>query len=249
MAERAESARRKVVASAPIEERVSGLDWARIEAKLHADGFALTGGLLEATECAELAALYTQPAHFRSRVVMARHGYGRGEYQYFDRPLPPAVMALRSALYPPLAGVANRRMSELGRDVRYPQTHAAYLKRCHAQGQTRPTPLLLRYEPDDYNCLHQDVYGDELFPLQATFLLSDARAFEGGEIVFTTSRPRRQTRVEVVRLSQGEGVVFAVRDRPEAGVRGPRRVTMRHGVSRIHAGSRMTLGVIFHDAK
>ena len=232
-----------------IDERVRDLNWARLETALDADGFARTGTLLDASECAGLAALYAEPACFRSRVVMARHGYGSGEYQYFDNPLPPVVAALRGALYPPLSVLANRWMSELGRDVRYPRTHAAYLDRCHAQGQTRPTPLLLRYEPGDYNCLHQDVYGDELFPLQATFLLSDARAFEGGEIVFTTSRPRRQTRVEVVRLAQGEGVVFAVRDRPEAGVRGPRRVTMRHGVSRLHSGRRHTVGIIFHDAR
>jgi hypothetical protein len=236
-------------ADAAIEERVRALEWPRLTQALDADGFALIDPLLDARECEALAALYADSARFRSRVIMARHGYGQGEYQYFDHPLPDAIVGLREALYAPLAPVANRWMSALGRDTRYPADHAAYVARCHARGQTRPTPLLLRYEAGDYNCLHQDVYGEELFPLQATFLLTEPREFDGGELVFTTSRPRRQTRAEVVRLEQGAGVIFAVRDRPEPGVRGMRRVAMRHGVSRIHAGHRMTLGIIFHDAK
>jgi hypothetical protein len=227
---------------------VRALDWPRIEAALDADGFALTGPVLDAAGCEALAALYADPARFRSRVVMARHGYGQGEYQYFDYPLPEAVAALRSALYAPLAPIANRWMQALGRDATYPGDHTDYLARCHARGQKRPTPLLLRYETGDYNCLHQDVYGEEIFPVQATFLLTDPSEFDGGELVFTTSRPRRQTRAEVVRLEQGAGVIFAVRDRPEAGPRGMRKVAMRHGVSRIRTGHRMTLGVIFHDA-
>ena len=232
------------------EERVRALDWAEIERALETRAFATTGPLLGAAECAALAACYDADAGFRSRVVMARHRYGRGEYRYFDYPLPPLVAALRDALYAALAPIANRWMSALGRSTHYPAAHRAYLGRCHALGQTKPTPLLLRYGPGDYNCLHQDLYGDELFPLQTTFLLADpARDFRGGELCLTTSRPRRQSRVDVVPLRLGEGAIFPVRDKPEAGARGYRRVTIRHGVSIVHSGSRTTLGIIFHDAR
>jgi len=232
-----------------IAERIAALDWQTIEEALDARGFATTGRLLGARECAALAASYGEPEGFRSRVIMDRHGYGRGEYRYFAYPLPTLVAELRRTLYARLAPVANRWMGLLARTTRYPAGHAAYLERCHAQGQTKPTPLLLRYGAGDYNCLHQDLYGEEVFPLQATFLLADpARDFAGGELVLTTSRPRRQSRVDVVPLAYGEGVIFAVRDRPEPGPRGPRRVAVRHGVSMLHSGSRHTLGVIFHDA-
>ena len=233
-----------------VDARVRALEWPAIEASLDARGYATTGPLLGAEECAALVASYAQPAGFRSRVVMERHGYGRGEYRYFDYPLPPVVAGLRDALYTALAPVANRWMQSLGRGTRYPATHHAYLEQCHARGQTKPTPLLLRYGAGDYNCLHQDLYGEEIFPLQATFLLADPeRDFRGGELCLTTSRPRRQSRVDVVPLRFGEGAIFAVRDRPEAGPRGWRKVAMRHGVSLVHAGSRTTLGIIFHDAQ
>ena len=229
--------------------RIRALDWPGMEQALDVRGFAATGPLLDPAECAALVASYAAPTGFRSRVVMDRHGYGRGEYRYFAYPLPTLVEELRRALYPVLAPIANRWMSALGRTVRYPATHAAYLERCHALGQVKPTPLLLSYGPGDFNCLHQDLYGDEAFPLQATFLLAEpGRDFLGGEFVLTTSRPRRQSRVDVVPLRYGEGVIFAVRDRPEPGVRGPRRVTVRHGVSALHRGARHTLGIIFHDA-
>jgi hypothetical protein len=229
-----------------VAERVAALDWLRMEEALDARGFATTGRLLAARECAALAASYGEPEGFRSRVIMDRHGYGRGEYRYFAYPLPTLVSELRSTLYAQLAPIANRWMSALARATRYPATHAAYLERCHTHGQTKPTPLLLRYGPGDYNCLHQDLYGAEAFPLQATFLLADpARDFAGGELVLMTSRPRRQSRVDVVPLAYGEGVIFAVRDRPEPGPRGPRRVAVRHGVSMLHDGSRHTLGSSF----
>jgi hypothetical protein len=235
--------------AADIDTRVRALAWPRIEAALAADGFATTGPLLEAAQCAALAASYDDDAGFRSRVVMARHGYGRGEYRYFAYPLPALVGALRAAFYPPLAAIANRWMSALERGLRYPAAHDAFLARCRGRGQSRPTPLLLRYATGDYNCLHQDLYGEIVFPLQLTVLLSDPRRdFDGGEFVLATSRPRRQSRVDVVPLAQGEAVVFAVRERPEPGPRGPRRVTLRHGVSRLLAGTRHALGIPFHDA-
>ena len=187
---------------------------------------------------------------FRSRVVMGRHGFGRGEYQYFAYPLPDVVAGLREALYKPLAALANRWNATLGIEARYPATHAAYRARCHAAGQTRPTPLLLRYGEGDYNCLHQDLYGDEVFPLQVVVLLSaPGRDFTGGEFVLTEQRPRLQSRVEVVPLGQGDAVIFPVNQRPVQGARGPYRVTLRHGVSRVRAGRRHTLGIIFHDAR
>ena len=197
------------------------------------------GSVLTPDECAALSAVYDVDERFRSRIVMARHGFGRGEYKYFAHPLPEAVAALRTALYPQLAGLANRWNEALGIAVRYPDDHAAFLDRCHRAGQTKPTPLLLRYGAGDYNCLHQDVYGEHLFPLQATFLLSvPERDFTGGEFVLTEQRPRMQSRADVVPLGQGDGVIFPVRHRPVRGTRGSYRVTLRHGVSRVRSGGR-----------
>jgi uncharacterized protein len=238
-----------MTASTPLAPQLSALRWETIAAALDAQGYATTGPLLDAHDCAALSAAYDDEQRFRSRVVMQRHGYGRGEYRYYTYPLPALVATLRSALYAPLAPIANRWMEALGRDRRYPATHAEFLRRCHARGQTRPTPLLLRYGTGDYNCLHQDLYGEEMFPLQATFLLAaPGRDYSGGEFVLSMSRPRRQSQVSVVPLGLGEGVIFAVRDRPERGVRGWRRVTQRHGVSALHSGRRHALGIIFHDA-
>ena len=233
-----------------IPARVAALDWARIEAELDAWGAAATGVVLTPAECAALAALYEEEAPFRSRVVMARHGFGRGEYKYFAAPLPEPVAALREALYPRLVPVANRWQEAMGLAPRFPQCHGEFLARCHAAGQTRPTPLLLRYAEGDYNCLHQDLYGEHAFPLQVAFLLSaPGEDFRGGEFVLTEQRPRMQSRSEVVPLRQGEGVAFAVHQRPVRGTRGTYRVVMRHGVSRVRAGRRHSLGIIFHDAR
>ena len=233
-----------------IGQRVAGLDWPRIAAELAAHGCATTGELLSRSECEELAAGYGGDSHFRSRIVMARHGFGRGEYKYYAYPLPRPVADLRTALYPRLAPVANAWERLLGRDPRFPDRHEDYLERCHLAGQTRPTPLLLRYGEGDYNCLHQDLYGDLFFPLQVAFLLSRPGAdFSGGEFVLTEQRPRMQSRAEVVPLRQGEGVIFPVHHRPVHGTRGVYRVNMRHGVSRLRDGRRHTLGIIFHDAK
>ncbi|HLH26295.1 MAG TPA: 2OG-Fe(II) oxygenase [Chloroflexota bacterium] len=230
--------------------RVAALDWAPIGAALDEQGYASLGTLLTPAECAALVAGYDAADAFRSRVVMAPRGYGRGEYKYFAYPLPELVATLRATLYQGLAPIANRWAAALGRPADYPLDHQAYLDRCHAAGQLRPTPLLLKYGTGDYNCLHQDLYGDESFPLQAVFLLSVPGAdFAGGELVLTEQRPRLQSRVEVVPLGHGEGVVFAVNQRPVQGTRGVRRVTMRHGVSRLRLGHRFTLGVIFHDAR
>jgi hypothetical protein len=228
---------------------VAAIDWERVAADLDAQGSAVIERLVGPAQCAALAALYAQSDLFRSRVVMARHGYGRGEYQYFRYPLPDVVAQLRTSLYPHLAAVANRWNESMGVDVRYPPAHAAYLKRCHAAGQTRPTPLVLQYGESDYNCLHQDLYGEHVFPLQLTVLLSRPGAdFTGGEFVITEQRPRMQSRVEVVPLAQGDAVVFAVHHRPVQGARGAYRVNLRHGVSRVRSGHRHTLGIIFHDA-
>ena len=217
-------------------------------AELDVGGCALLGPLLPPEGCRALAALYDGDG-FRSTVTMARHGFGRGEYKYFAHPLPDPVAALRGALYARLAPVANRWHQAMGLPVRFPPDHAAFLARCHAAGQTRPTPLLLRYGPGDHNCLHQDVYGEHLFPIQVVVLLSDpGQDFTGGEFVLTEQRPRMQSRAEVVPLRQGWGAAFAVRHRPVAGTRGTYRVTMRHGVSRVRTGRRHTLGIIFHDA-
>lgn len=225
------------------------IDWKPVEAELDARGWALLPGLLTESDCRRTAALYSGQSGFRSRVVMARHGYGRGEYRYFAYPLPPQVEQLRTALYPPLAGIANRWNGRLGTGIRFPLDHTAFLQRCHEAGQTRPTPLLLQYGAGDYNCLHQDLYGEHVFPLQAAVLLSQPGCdFEGGEFVLTEQRPRRQSRVEVVPLRQGDAVVFAVNQRPVRGGRGDYRVSLRHGVSTLRAGQRHTLGLIFHDA-
>jgi hypothetical protein len=228
---------------------IAAIDWARVGAELDAFGCATTGPLLDAPACEALAALYDREDGFRSRIVMARHGFGRGEYKYFAAPLPEPVAALRTGFWPHLAPIANRWNAAMGLAPRFPADHADFLARCHAAGQARPTPLLLRYGPGDYNCLHQDLYGEHVFPLQVAVLLSaPGRDFTGGEFVLTEQRPRMQSRAEVVPLAQGEGVVFAVHHRPVQGTRGPYRVTLRHGVSRIRGGRRHTLGVIFHDA-
>ena len=235
---------------ADIGARVAALDWPRLAAGLDAHGYATTGRLLSDAECAALVATYDEPAAFRSKVIMARHGFGRGEYQYFTYPLPDPVQALRTSLYPELAEIANTWNRALKRDAGFPAALKSYLAHCHKAGQKRPTPLLLKYETGDYNCLHRDLYGDEVFPLQATFLLSDPQAdFTGGEFVLTEQRPRMQSRAAVVTLARGEGVIFAVNERPVQGKRGAYRVAMRHGVSALRSGRRFTLGVIFHDAR
>lgn len=227
----------------------SDLDWARITAELDRRGWALTGPLFTPEACADLAALYDRTDLFRSRVVMARYGFGRGEYQYFAYPLPEPVQTLRESLFPPLAGIANHWAQRLGEARRFPATLAEMLDLCRDGGQTRPTPLLLTYGPGDYNCLHQDLYGEQVFPLQAAFLLDEpGRDFEGGEFVLVEQRPRQQSAPQVVPLRQGEGVIFAVRDRPAEGTRGVHRRILRHGVSEIRSGRRRTLGIIFHDA-
>jgi hypothetical protein len=229
---------------------IDTLDWAALGAALDTQGCAVTGKLLSAKECAALVDTYDDDQRFRSKVVMARHGFGRGEYKYLSYPLPDVIAELRSTAYPPLAAIANRWHEALGIKVRFPDTHAAYLKRCHAAGQTRPTPLMLKYGPGDYNCLHQDLYGEHVFPLQMTILLSvPGSDFSGGEFVLTEQRPRMQSRVEVVSLQQGEAVIFPVTYRPVQGTRGIYRVNMRHGVSRLRSGQRHTAGIIFHDAR
>lgn len=234
---------------AEIERRVAALDWAEIETSLDTHGCAMAGPLLTVQECAALSALYPQDAPFRSRIVMARHGFGRGEYKYFAYPLPEAIAGLRPALYGRLAPVANRWFAGMKMAGAFPDEHAAFLKRCHDAGQTRPTPLLLQYGEGDYNCLHQDLYGATVFPIQVAILLARPGVdFEGGEFVLVEQRPRMQSRAEVVPLQQGSGVIFAVSQRPVTGTRGTYRVNMRHGVSRLRSGTRHTLGVIFHDA-
>jgi uncharacterized protein len=230
--------------------RVSSLDWPAINAGLDAQGFAVQPGLLDAAECAGLAALYADDRYFRSRIVMARHGFGRGEYKYFQYPLPSLVADLRDALYPELAKTANRWSMMLRANRTYPPSHAAYLELCRAAGQLRPTPLLLQYSAGDYNCLHQDLYGDQVFPIQVAILLSEPDSdFAGGEFVLTEQRPRMQSRASVVPLRGGDAVAFAVHHRPMQGTKGVYRVTMRHGVSTVRSGRRHTLGIIFHDAK
>jgi hypothetical protein len=233
-----------------IATRVDALDWAQVGADLDAQGCALLRNLLTPEECHAVSALYPDDAHFRSRIVMGRHGFGRGEYKYFSYPLPDLIAALRPALYARLQGIANSWNESMGIDIRYPDRHDAFLKRCHDAGQGRPTPLLLQYEAGDYNCLHQDLYGEHVFPLQVAILLSEPGCdFEGGEFVLTEQRPRMQSRAEVVALKQGDAVAFAVHHRPVQGTRGTYRVNLRHGVSRLRSGKRHTVGVIFHDAK
>lgn len=227
---------------------VASCDWPRISADLDAEGWAVIDRLLTRPECEELAGLY-ETGNFRSRVVMARHGFGRGEYKYFAYPLPSLVAGLRDALYPHLAALANRWNQAMGVDTRYPKAHADFLKRCHDAGQSKPTPLLLQYGAGDYNCLHQDLYGEHVFPLQVAILLSEpGRDFTGGEFVLTEQRPRMQSRASVVPLRQGDAVAFAVHHRPVQGTRGFYRVVQRHGVSKLRSGHRHTVGIIFHDA-
>jgi hypothetical protein len=228
---------------------MNGIDWDRVGLELDDFGCALLPGLLDQEQCAAYAAAYGDEGLYRSRVVMERHGFGRGEYRYFAYPLPAHLAALRTALYPPLARIANRWQAVLGQDLHFPAEHAQFLARCHAAGQEKPTPLLLRYGAGDYNCLHQDLYGDHVFPLQVAILLSRPGVdFDGGEFVLTEQRPRMQSRAEVVPLAQGDAVVFPVSGRPLQGTRGVYRVNMRHGVSRVRSGNRHTLGIIFHDA-
>ncbi|HEY8617395.1 2OG-Fe(II) oxygenase [Phenylobacterium sp.] len=235
--------------AAPALPRLETIDWIAAAAQLNAHGCAPLRGLLAPETCAGVAGWYDRQELFRSTVHMARHGFGQGEYRYFAYALPDLVTELRTRLYPPLAQIANDWNAALSVHSRFPVSHAEFLTRCHAAGQTRPTPLLLRYEPGDYNCLHQDLYGEHVFPLQVAILLDEpGRDFEGGEFVLTEQRPRMQSRVEVVPLRQGDAVVFPVRERPVVGARGAYRVKLRHGVSRLRAGRRHTLGLIFHDA-
>ncbi|WP_339446766.1 2OG-Fe(II) oxygenase [Pseudomonas sp. EA_5y_Pfl2_R50] len=229
--------------------RLATLDWASLEQQLDQDGCAIIRSLLPAASCERLCALYPQTEPFRSQVIMARHGFGRGEYKYFNYPLPTVVERLRTALYPHLVPVANHWYKRMGLPTRFPPTHSEFLRHCHAAGQLRPTPLLLQYGPQDYNCLHQDLYGESVFPLQVAILLSEpGQDFSGGEFVLTEQRPRMQTRPLVLDLRKGDAVIFAVSQRPVKGTRGDYRVTLRHGVSRLHSGKRHTLGIIFHDA-
>ena len=233
----------------PFADRIAQADWPHAEAALDADGFAVLPSLLASQQCAELSAAYDDAALFRSRIVMARHNFGRGEYQYFRYPLPPQVSALREALYARLVTTANRWQERMKLATRFPASHAEFIARCHAAGQVRPTPLLLRYGPDDYNCLHQDLYGEHVFPLQVIVLLSrPGEDFTGGELVMTQQRPRMQSRVMVLPLAQGDAAVIAVHQRPVEGARGSYRVNLRHGVSRIRSGRRHTLGIVLHDA-
>ena len=230
-------------------DRIKALAWDRVLKDLDARGYAMIENLLTPEECDVLAGLYPVENPFRSRVVMDRHGFGRGEYKYFSYPLPDLVAGLRTSIYPHLAPLANRWNTAMGSDVRYPARHADFIARCHDAGQLKPTPLLLKYATDDYNCLHQDLYGEHVFPIQVAILLSEpGRDFTGGEFVLTEQRPRMQSRAEVVPLRQGDAVVFAVHHRPAQGARGVYRVNLRHGVSRLRSGHRHTIGVIFHDA-
>jgi uncharacterized protein len=238
------------VSSVDVDTRVEAVDWASASTDLDRYGWAMLRKLLTADECKTIAGLYEDDRRFRSHVVMARHGFGRGEYKYFAYPLPEIVTELRRAIYPNLAPIANRWNESMGIDVRYPDAHADFIARCHKAGQTRPTPLLLQYAAGDYNALHQDLYGEHVFPLQLTILLSEPEQdFTGGEFVLIEQRPRMQSRAEVVPLRRGDAVVFAVHHRPVHGTRGTHRVNLRHGVSRLRSGHRHTVGVIFHDAK
>lgn len=231
------------------ERALDALDWNTLQCQLDQDGAVVLPSLLCAEECDDLSALYSKTGPFRSQVMMARHGFGRGEYKYFSYPLPDLVARMRDALYPRLVPIANRWYEQMNLPVRFPDKHGAFLERCHAAGQERPTPLLLKYGPQDYNCLHQDLYGDHVFPLQVAILLSAPNEdFTGGEFVLTEQRPRMQSRPQVISLAKGDAVIFAVNQRPVKGVRGYYRVTLRHGVSRLHSGKRHTLGIIFHDA-
>ena len=231
-------------------DRVNALDWPRISQDLDTQGSAILERLIPSDECRAVVAMYPQDDLFRSRVVMARHGFGRGEYKYFAYPLPQIVAELRTELYPRLAPIANKWNTRMGIEIQYPESHAEFIKRCHNAGQNKSTPLLLQYASGDYNCLHQDLYGEHVFPIQVAILLSEpVKDFSGGEFVLTEQRPRMQSRPEVVPLRQGDAVAFAVHHRPVQGTRGFYRVNLRHGVSRIRSGHRHTVGIIFHDAK
>lgn len=237
-------------AAGTVASRIKALDWVGIADSLDVHGSAVIEHVVSSDECRTLAALYDDENRFRNRVVMERHRFGRGEYKYFAYPLPAIISELRSAFYPRLVPTANRWNAAMGIDVRYPVKHADFLARCHAAGQLKPTPLLLKYGPNDYNCLHQDLYGAHVFPLQVAILLSEPRTdFAGGEFVITEQRPRMQSRPEVIPLGRGDAVIFAVRHRPVQGKRGAYRVNLRHGVSRVRSGQRFTAGVIFHDAE
>lgn len=232
-----------------IAKRVQDVDWQKVSNSLDTEGNAMIEGLLSQSECRRIAGFYSKDEIFRSRVVMGRHGFGKGEYKYFSYPLPDVVQELRIAVYPHLAPIGNRWNEAMNIAVRYPERHEDFLSRCHEAGQTRPTPLLLQYEPGDYNCLHQDLYGEHVFPLQLAILLSEPGGdFTGGEFVMTEQRPRMQSRPMVVPLKQGDAVIFAVHNRPVKGTKGIYRVNLRHGVSRLLSGNRHTLGIIFHDA-
>jgi len=238
-----------IVPATDVANRVKVLDWERISAGLDDQGYGIIENLITPTECDALAELYAMDSIFRSRIVMGRHGFGRGEYKYFGYPLPGIIYELRTLMYPHLVPIANYWNKAMGIEVRYPGKHADFIARCHEAGQLRPTPLLLQYEAGDYNCLHQDLYGVHVFPIQITILLSEpGRGFTGGEFVLTEQRPRMQSRAEVVSLRQGDAVAFAVHHRPVQGTRGTYRVNLRHGVSRLRSGHRHTLGIIFHDA-
>ncbi|MGH9320595.1 MAG: 2OG-Fe(II) oxygenase [Vicinamibacteria bacterium] len=242
--------KRRLVTAVDIDHRVDAYDWTGISARLDGYGWAMLEKLLTGSECAAIAVLYPDDRHFRTHIVMARHGFGRGEYKYFRYPLPDKVADLRAALYPRLVPIANRWNKSMGIDVRYPDAHAEFIERCQEAGQTRPTPLLLQYAEGDFNALHQDLYGEHVFPLQVAILLSEPeKDFTGGEFVLTEQRPRMQSRAEVVPLGRGDGVAFAVHHRPVQGKRGTYRVDLRHGVSRLRSGHRHTVGIIFHDAK
>lgn len=234
-----------------IAHKIAAINWQQLYENLDVDGFATIPNLLGVDECRALAQLYASEELFRSRIVMERHGYGRGEYKYFAYPLPPLIESLRTAVYPHLVPIANRWMEETKSTVRFPDTHAEFIKRCHEAGQQRPTPLILQYQKGDFNCLHQDLYGEHVFPLQLAILLAQPECdFTGGEFILTEQRPRMQSRPMVVPLEQGDAVIFAVHQRPVRGTRGTTyRVNMRHGVSRVHGGLRHTAGIIFHDAK
>jgi uncharacterized protein len=249
MSDRVTSAAARQITTGAILDRVRAIDWSQVTRDLDERGAAVAERVLTPGECETIAAMYDQEEIFRSRVVMARHGFGRGEYRYFQYPLPEILTDLRSAFYPQLSPIANRWNQSMGINVEYPDDHQEFLARCHNAGQLRPTPLLLKYGVGDYNCLHQDLYGEHVFPLQVAILLSSPeRDFTGGEFVLTEQRPRMQSRPEVVSLTQGDAVIFAVHHRPVQGSRGVYRVNLRHGVSRLRSGERYTLGVIFHDA-
>jgi hypothetical protein len=232
-----------------IQARVDEVDWMKVYSDLDAQGWAVVSKLLAHAEADSIARLYRQEQGFRSHIIMGRHGFGRGEYKYFSYPLPPLIQALRTAAYPRLAPIANQWHERMGEDTRFPNEHASFLERCHRAGQTRPTPLLLEYGPDDYNCLHRDLYGEHVFPLQIAILLNQpGKDFEGGEFVMTEQRPRMQTRAMVLPLKKGDAAIFAVNSRPMKGIRGDYQVKLNHGVSKLHSGVRHTVGIIFHDA-